>query len=81
MTEEGTSSYWRKLLAIDEPAKEDILAKFAYPHRILRPFLYFIVEILMKIYLRVEVFGKENLPDKEPYILAPNHCSLYSWDV
>jgi len=33
------------------------------------------VGALMHSYVRVHVVGRENIPDKGPFILAPNHCS------
>lgn len=72
---EDTSAYWRKLLRIDEPASEAFLKTFRSWLEIFRPLFFAIVNLLCKLYFRVEVFGIENIPKDPPYIIAPNHAS------
>jgi 1-acyl-sn-glycerol-3-phosphate acyltransferase len=72
---QGTFWYWRKLLRIDEPVSEEYLKEFKSPLVIFRPLFYLLVYILCKLYFRVKVFGIENIPKNQPYILAPNHQS------
>jgi long-chain acyl-CoA synthetase len=83
MTEEeiNTSDYWRKLLRLDEEEKEDVLSKFKYPHRILRPIYYGLFTFLSMFYLKVKVIGVENLPATPPYIVASNHSSAMDYPV
>lgn len=78
---EGTSAYWRKLLEIDKPVSPDILEEYKSLHRYLRPLFYWIVGIPLKFYCPEKVYGFENLPDKPPYILAPNHGSVMDFVV
>jgi len=75
MANEDTSAYWRKLLKLDEEEKEDILKQFEYPHRFLRPLLYLIFGLFSRTYFKLRAFGVENVPEKPPYIIAPNHVS------
>ncbi len=37
--------------------------------------MYWIHQTFMVIFYRVEIQGKENLPEKAPYVLTPNHVS------
>jgi len=75
MSEEDTTYYWRRALRLDEEKKENILKKFEYPHRFLRPLFFALSNLLARYYFRIEVRGLENIPEKPPYIIAPNHCS------
>lgn len=40
-----------------------------------------IVRLLLPLLVRLEVVGKENLPQKGPYILATNHLSVFDLPV
>lgn len=73
--DEGTSSYWRKLLELDKPVSPEILDQYKSWHRFLRPVFYGIVSIPLKVYCPEKVYGLKNLPGKPPYILAANHGS------
>jgi len=71
---QGTSEYWRKLIRIDDPVPENYLKEFKSPLEIFRPLFYLIIDPICRFYLKVRVFGLENLPNI-PYIIAPNHVS------
>jgi len=77
----ATSDYWRKLLHIDKDEPGDVLAKFNYPHRHLRPFFYFLFGLLARFYLRVKAVNIGNLPGRPPYIIAPNHASSLDYPL
>jgi 1-acyl-sn-glycerol-3-phosphate acyltransferase len=77
----NTSDYWRKVLRADEGVGGDALAQFKYPHRFLRPLFYLILNLLSKLYWRIEVSGLENLPASPPYVVAPNHVSSLDYPV
>lgn len=72
---EGTSNYWRKILALDEPVPSDFPKQFQTWHRFFRPWFYKIVSIPLKFYCPEKVLGLENLPSHPPYIIAANHGS------
>ena len=36
-----------------------------------------IVNVLLSLFVRREYVGLENFPDEPPYILAPNHLSIF----
>lgn len=72
---QGTSEYWRKLIRIDEPVPENYLKEFQSPLRIFRPLFYAVINLICRFYLKVKVLGLENIPAKQPYIIAPNHVS------
>jgi 1-acyl-sn-glycerol-3-phosphate acyltransferase len=71
---QGTSVYWRKLIRIDDPVPTDYLKEFKSPLEIFRPLFYSIIDLICRFYLKVRVFGLENIPGI-PYIIAPNHVS------
>lgn len=75
MTNQDTSSYWRRLLRLDEPLPSKFLEKYRTRHRFLRPLFYALVSIPLRFYCPEKIFGLENLPEGPPYILAPNHAS------
>jgi len=77
----ATSDYWRRLLRLDEDGEEDALGKFRYPHRFLRPLFRVFFFFLCRFYFRLKVKGRENLPKKHPYIVAPNHCSAMDYPL
>lgn len=70
-----TSTYWRKLLELDKPLPPNVLDRYKYWYCFLRPLFYAIVSVLLRFYCPEKVYGLENLPEKPPYILAPNHAS------
>jgi len=76
----GTSEYWRKILKIDEESGQ-VLQKFNYAHKFLRPIFFFFFGIFCRFYLRAKVFGIENLSLNPPYIIAPNHTSSLDYGV
>jgi len=76
----STSDYWRKLLGVNS-GSEDILKKFNYPHRFLRPLFFVLFGIFLRVYCRIKVKGIENLPEDPPYILAPNHSSSLDYPI
>ncbi|MBU0672024.1 MAG: 1-acyl-sn-glycerol-3-phosphate acyltransferase [Candidatus Margulisbacteria bacterium] len=75
MGDQDTSAYWRRLLELDKPLDPQVLNKYRYWQRILRPLFYAIINIPLRFYCPVKVYGLENLPAKPPYIIAPNHAS------
>ncbi|OGB89417.1 hypothetical protein A2625_08020 [candidate division WOR-1 bacterium RIFCSPHIGHO2_01_FULL_53_15] len=76
---EGTSEYWRKLLAIDVPPEPDFLKQYRTFHRFFRPLFYAIVSIPLRFYCHEKVYGLESLPEKPPYIIAANHSSAMDY--
>ena len=72
---QGTSVYWRKLIRTDDPVPADYLKEFKSPLEIFRPLFYLIANLICRFYLKVRVFGLENIPKDRPYIIAPNHVS------
>jgi long-chain acyl-CoA synthetase len=79
MIDRDTSSYWRKLLELEKPLSPQVLEQYLTLHRYLRPFFYFIVNFLCRFYCTEKVHGLENLPEKPPYIIAPNHASAMDY--
>lgn len=79
MIENDTSSYWRRLLDLDKPVPPELLDKYRSWNRFLRPGLYAMVDIFLHLYCPEKVLGIENLPDKPPYIIAPNHSSTLDY--
>ena len=72
---EDTSAYWRKLLGLNEKENSDILKEFYSPHLVFRQGIRSTINFLLRSYIRIRSFGAENLPEKPPYIIAPNHVS------
>jgi long-chain acyl-CoA synthetase len=69
---------WAEILA-QEPAEETrktIRLEFGPVLGAVRSLLKLLLSLVMKVYGRLSVRGIENLPDKGPYIIAPNHVSL-----
>lgn len=68
---------WKEILET-EPAFED-KKKVGLHHNVLEWLIILIclslIRIIMKIFFRLKVKGLENLPEKGPYIIAPNHAS------
>ncbi len=78
---EDTTYYWHKVLKLDEIPNPKLLERFKYPHRHLRPLLFAFFGLLAKGYFRTVVSGQENIPQKGPYIIAPNHCSALDFPM
>ena len=78
---EATSAYWRKILKLDEDVDKSFLKGFHSPLEKIRPFFFFLMRFLCGVYCRLEVKGLENIPDKPPYIIAPNHVSVLDQTV
>jgi long-chain acyl-CoA synthetase len=78
MTNQDTSGYWRKRLALDSPLPPDMLKKYRSAHRLLRPFVYSVLDVIFRFYCKEKVYGLENLPDS-PYIIAVNHASAMDY--
>jgi len=69
---------WAEILAQD-PAQETLDTIRLQSGPVLgtvRSLLKVLFTLVMKVYGRLSVTGIENLPDKGPYIIAPNHVSL-----
>jgi len=69
---------WAQILAQD-PEQETlstIRLEFGPILGAVRSLLKLLFTLVMKVYGRLSVTGIENLPDKGPYIIAPNHLSL-----
>jgi long-chain acyl-CoA synthetase len=68
---------WKEILET-EPAFED-KKKVGLHHNVLEWLIILIclrlIRIIMKIFFRLKAKGLENLPEKGPYIIAPNHTS------
>ncbi len=75
MADQDTSAYWRGLLELDKPVPPGFLKRYSTWHQFLRPLFYAAVSLPLRFYCPTKIFGLENLPDKPPYILAPNHGS------
>lgn len=75
MSDQDTSSYWRRLLELDKPLPPRLLEQYQSWHRFLRPMFYAALGVIFRFYCPEKVLGIENLPDKPPYIIAPNHAS------
>ncbi len=41
----------------------------------LRALVALLIRGLLRVYLRLEIIGRENLPNEESYVLVANHCS------
>ncbi len=59
---------------LDEEDKRWIQPRTSY-HKVVAYVLYLLHEAFMRTLFRVELRGRENLPDHAPYVLAPNHTS------
>lgn len=70
---------WKEILHT-EPDPHD-KEKAGFHHNILEWLLFIIilsiVKIILKICFRLKVEGIENLPEKRPYIITPNHASYF----
>lgn len=77
--EQGTSAYWRKLLRLDEPVAPGSLDRYVTVHRLLRPLLYGLTALPLRLYCPETVRGIERLPAGPPYILAANHGSALDY--
>lgn len=68
---------WKDILNT-EPSTHDI-KKVGLRHTVLEWLIFIIilglVKIILKICFRLKVEGLENIPQKRPYIIAPNHAS------
>lgn len=78
----ATAPGWDSVLATP-PDDPHVLA--ALNGRVLLTFAWFIfgrlVSLLMRIFFRLQVIGKEKLPAKGPFILSPNHQSFIDGPV
>ncbi|MDD5383174.1 MAG: lysophospholipid acyltransferase family protein [Candidatus Margulisbacteria bacterium] len=81
MIEQDTSAYWRKLLALDQAQPANVLNKHRTWHRYLRPILYKLISLPLRVYCPEKVVGLENLPARPPYIIAANHASSMDYAV
>jgi long-chain acyl-CoA synthetase len=68
---------WKDILAT-EPSFED-MKKIGFRHNYFARFIIFtglyLVKIISKIFFRLKTEGLENIPEKGPYIITPNHTS------
>jgi long-chain acyl-CoA synthetase len=72
VTEEGGAPAELRDLS---PEQERWLEPQAWPHRALGAVLFALNRMLMRGIFRLRVEGREHLPAKGPYLLAPNHAS------
>jgi long-chain acyl-CoA synthetase len=68
---------WAEILAQDpsQETRNTIRLEFGPVPGTVRSLLKLLLTLVMKVYGRLSVTGIENLPDKGPYIIAPNHLS------
>jgi len=69
---------WAEILA-QEPgaeARESIKLEFGPIIQAIRYMVLLLLKVVMKVYGRLSATGIENLPEKGPFIIAPNHLSL-----
>jgi 1-acyl-sn-glycerol-3-phosphate acyltransferase len=74
-----TSDYWRKLLDIDRPLPADFLDRYRHWQRYFRPLVFGVVNVFLRLYCCEKIKGLENIPEKPPYIIAPNHASAIDY--
>jgi len=72
---QDTSSYWRRLLKLDEEVPADFAAKLDSFWKIFRRPLHNIISKLAKSDFDLSARGLENLPEKPPFLIASNHSS------
>jgi 1-acyl-sn-glycerol-3-phosphate acyltransferase len=75
MNSKDTSAFWRKLLDLDRPLAPRLLSKYKSRHRILRPIVSGMLNLLLRFYCREKIVGIENIPAGSPFIIATNHSS------
>jgi 1-acyl-sn-glycerol-3-phosphate acyltransferase len=68
-------------MKMDEPVDASFLKNFHSPLEKARPVYFMIIKFLCRLYCRVETKGVENVPQKPPYIIAPNHVSILDHTV
>jgi len=75
---ERVRSSWADILAQEpaEEARETIRLEFGPIMTALRYMVMVLLTMVMKVYGRLAATGIENLPEKGPFIIAPNHLSL-----
>ncbi len=74
----GVRTSWADILA-QEPekeARETVRLEFGPIVEGVRDSIRLLLTAAMKVYGRLSATGVENLPEKGPYIIAPNHLSL-----
>ena len=69
---------WADILAQepDAAARDTIQLEFGQFWKSVRFLSTYTLSFIMKIYGRLKVSGLENLPEKGPYLITPNHLSL-----
>ncbi|MCX5749713.1 MAG: lysophospholipid acyltransferase family protein [Candidatus Saganbacteria bacterium] len=76
---EDTSSYWRKVLKLDELNICDVALKCdRHLISLRRPLRAFASLLFFKMF-RLSSSGVENLPEKAPFIIASNHASSFDF--
>jgi long-chain acyl-CoA synthetase len=75
---ERVRSSWADILAQEpaEEARDKVRLEFGPIIKAVRYTVKLLLTLVMKFYGRLSVKGIENLPEKGPYIIAPNHLSL-----
>lgn len=69
---------WSRILSAEALAGDED-ARIAFAGRWLTVFKYSVlrlVYLLMRVLLRLEVHGRENLPPRGPFLICPNHLSF-----
>lgn len=74
---EEISVSWKDMLQ-KEPSKEDI-KKVSFSFNLFELGIVYLIitimKIIFKLFFRLKIHGKDNIPDKGPFIIAPNHTS------
>ena len=63
------------------PEGHDNGEKLTLPQKTLHHFVRLLLEIVIRLYFRLEVHGRENIPKKGPFIISPIHRSYLDTPV
>jgi long-chain acyl-CoA synthetase len=68
---------WSHLLSV-EPADEPAFAELQKPKRLVAALAFIVVKallVLMRLFMRIDITGRDHLPASGPFLLSPNHQS------
>ena len=63
------------------PEGHDNGEQLTLPQKTLHHFVRLLLEIVIRLYFRLEVHGRENIPKKGPFIISPIHRSYLDTPV
>jgi len=76
---EDTSAYWRTLLGLDKELQKDALKPYWSRWFFFNSFIMGLFKFISHLICPITAKGSENVPQKPPYILSPNHLSVIDY--